>query len=872
MEETNTEQLNFIFTLDSFKLDNLDNSLDVNYIKPWNNKNKFNTLYELGLNDMPKGITLTHAYLYQISKSFFSQLLDNPDIELLRENIEIEYDKDEIERIKNSAPYAIGAEFITNSWIKNIYVKLLTIFKNQIKAFKGTVQEYITEKNLSLHVPERIFFHLVENKEDESYPFAFLATYASKISENKVKHFPLSYALTEFKNTREKLLELLSCLNKAADVSQFISNIMDNGNLFHPIKLTSEEAYSFLKDVEKIEDIGILCRIPNWWKTRSSKVSVNVTLGNKKPSFVGMNAILNTYPELEVNGVKLTKQDIEELLQQSDGLYMLKGKWVEVDKEKLTILLHTLDKYKGDISLLDALAINRNIKDSDVPDIDVTVSNGKWLNEILANLKDPSTIKSIDTPIGFKGELRKYQKEGYAWLTMMDSLNLGACLSDDMGLGKTIQVLAYIDRILQQKTDAKFLLIIPATLIGNWKSEIEKFTPNIKSLILHGKTSTELAKDLEDSSYSLTITTYGIATKLKELTNYKWDCIILDEAQAIKNPTTKQSKSIKEIPAKMHIAMTGTPIENDLTNLWSLFDFLDRGFLGSFKEFSKFCKKLDDEPENYLHLKGMVNPFMLRRLKTDKNIISDLPDKFETIDYVTLSKSQVVLYNKVLDDTSEKLMESDGIARKGLILSTILKLKQICNHPDQFLGNKAFYPDESGKFETLKQLCETIKEKRERVLVFTQFKEMTQPLADYLQTIFNAPGFIIDGDTPIKKRQEYVNQFQSDEYYPFFVLSIKAGGTGLNLTNANHVIHFDRWWNPAVENQATDRAFRIGQSKNVLVHKLVSTGTVEERIDQLIESKKELANKIIAESGEKWITELNNDELMDLLTLGGDYK
>lgn len=373
---------------------------------------------------------------------------------------------------------------------------------------------------------------------------------------------------------------------------------------------------------------------------------------------------------------------------------------------------------------------------------------------------------------------------------------------------------------------------------------------------------------LRKNLYSfLTITTYGMAVRLESLEKIQWDCLILDEAQAIKNPLTKQTKRVKALQSKMRIAMTGTPIENDLTNLWSLFDFLNKGLLGSSTEFHDYCKRLEEHPEGYAKLKAMIAPFMLRRVKTDKAIISDLPDKLEQIDYVGLSKKQTVLYRKYVAELAEKLEELDGMKRRGLVLASLTKLKQLCNHPDQYLGQTAYDPKESGKFERLREVCETIYQKRERVLVFTQFKEITPYLDEFLADIFGCHGYVLHGGTPVAKRNEIVEAFQGEAYVPYIVLSVKAGGTGLNLTNANHVIHFDRWWNPAVENQATDRAYRIGQKNNVLVHKMVCKGTIEEKIDEMIESKKELASNVIGSGGESWITEMSNEELLSILKL-----
>ena len=754
-------------------------------------------------------------------------------------------------------------------WIKNVFERLTDIFRKEIAEYSGTVEMYLTEKNQDLHVPERIFFHLVENKDDSEFPFAFLATYATRGEDGRVRHVPLQYALTEYKGQREKLLELLSCLNKAAEVSELIAGFMESGELFHPLRLTAQEAYTFLKQIEEIEKTGILCRIPNWWKKHAAAVSLSVSLGEDRPSLLGFDSILSVQPKLVVDGVPLTQADIRKLLSQTEGLAFLKGKWVEVDHQRLRKLLEQMEENREEITLMDALRMNMGSgeKNADNADVGPLVTNGKWLSGLLRKLREPGKIRSARVPATVHAVLRPYQKDGYTWLNYRDQLGFGACLADDMGLGKTLQVLTYLERMRKTKKGARVLLIVPASLLGNWEKEAEKFVPSMDFLILHGKSAAALGQQVREESAFLTITTYGMAARIKELAGITWECVILDEAQAIKNPLTNQTKAVKKLKSRMKIAMTGTPIENDLSNLWSLFDFLDKGLLGTSKEFRDFTKRLNTHPEQYARLKSMVAPFMLRRVKTDKRIISDLPDKLETVDYVEMSKKQIVLYRKVVADMEERILNSDGIERRGVVLATIMKLKQICNHPDQYLGQQAFSAGDSGKFQTLKALCETIYEKRERVLVFTQFREITEYLAAFLREIFHADGYVLHGGTPVAKRGEIVDAFQGDRYVPFIVLSVKAGGTGLNLTKANHVIHFDRWWNPAVENQATDRAFRIGQTKNVMVHKLACRGTIEEKIDALIESKKELAENVIGSGSEKWITELGNEELMALLRL-----
>jgi non-specific serine/threonine protein kinase len=430
-----------------------------------------------------------------------------------------------------------------------------------------------------------------------------------------------------------------------------------------------------------------------------------------------------------------------------------------------------------------------------------------------------------------------------------------------MGLGKTVQILALLE-YLRKNEGTKTLLVIPASLLSNWINETVRFAPRIRYAVIRS------ARDkLDTEEADLFITTYGMATRLESLKKIEWGAIILDEAQAIKNAGTKQSRAVKTLKSASKIAMTGTPVENRLSDLWSIFDFLNKGLLGTAKEFGNFTKALKDDVKGYSRLRGIVSPFILRRLKTDKSVVSDLPEKIEVKAFTGMTKKQIVLYSILVKDIERALDETSGIERKGLILAGIMKFKQICNHPDQYLGQNAFDASEGGKFEKLAQICETIAEKRERVLVFTQFREIVAPIARYLEEVFGCEGLSMHGGTPVKKRGEIVDRFNGENYTPFMVLSLKVGGVGLNLTSANHVIHFDRWWNPSVENQATDRAFRLGQKKNVLVHKFITSGTIEEKIDAMLEAKQKVAGDVMVSSGETWITEMDNDELSRLFRL-----
>lgn len=864
-----TKKLNFLFTEKGFLLDEKDETYP-HEIQKW--KEKFGksfiqALYNLGFEEKPAWLDAAGSYLYMVADQFLQQLTRLPDIELLREKVVIPVDEDIAEKLLNAVPFTLGSEHVTLKWIQGIFTQLQNVFADEIKKYDGTVSLYLADKSQHLRVPERIFFHLVECK-DKDYPFAFLATYATKDSKGKVKHMPLRYALTEYNAKRDKLLELLACLNKASEASGLIGEFVTKGEMFHPLRLTAEEAWHLLKDIPAIEQAGIVCRIPNWWKKKAYNISMSVNLGEEKPSLLGMGTILQMVPQLTVDGITLTQDEIRSLQAQTEGLAYLKGKWIEVNHSHLEKLLQEMENYKGDLTLLQALRMGIESEQGKAgADVGPIVTNGTWLSELLKNLRTPRNIRSAVVPKSFHAVLRPYQKSGYTWLNYMDKLGFGACLADDMGLGKTVQVLAYLEKLRKTKKNARVLLVVPASLIGNWQKESEKFAPEMSVVILHGGGAKKLGEFVKVDDSFLTITTYGMVTRILELEQITWDCLILDEAQAIKNPTTKQTRQVKKLKGSMRIAMTGTPIENDLTNLWSLFDFLNKGLLGGSQEFHEYCKHLEEYPEGYAKLKSMISPFMLRRVKTDKTIIADLPEKIEQVDYVALSKKQTVLYRKYVSELAERLEKSDGMERRGLVLASLMKLKQICNHPDQYLGQNTFDEKESGKFAMLRELCETIYEKRERVLIFTQFKEITPYLDEFLSEIFHRHGFVLHGGTPIAARNQMVESFQGEKYVPYMVLSVKAGGTGLNLTKASHVIHFDRWWNPAVENQATDRAYRIGQKKNVMVHKLVCKGTIEEKINELLESKKELAANVIGSGGENWITEMSNEELLSVLKL-----
>jgi len=523
---------------------------------------------------------------------------------------------------------------------------------------------------------------------------------------------------------------------------------------------------------------------------------------------------------------------------------------------------------------------------------------GDWLAKTLEALRKPGSIATdeaspADRNPGLQARLRPYQEAGVDWLWLLQGLGLGACLADDMGLGKTIQVISVFLRLqrsaapeprdsrCRSTVDAPSLLIVPASLMANWKGEIQRFAPSLRIAFAHPSEPGHRGWRQAESSEAflkgndLIITTYGQAARLGWMAAKTWNLLVLDEAQAIKNAGAKQTRAIKALRARARIALTGTPVENRLGELWSIFDFINPGLLGNLTEFGRYVKRLEGAGNpDFAPLRQLVAPYLLRRLKTDRRILPDLPDKTEVTAWCPLAKPQAAHYQRAVQELAERLEEPspNPMQRRGLVLAFMMRLKQICNHPAHWLGNGAFHPAESGKFLRLTELAEEIASRQERVLVFTQFREMTLPLEDHLRGVFGRPGLVLDGSTPVAQRQRLVSEFQRDDGPPFFVLSLKAGGTGLNLTAASHVIHFDRWWNPAVENQATDRAFRIGQKRNVLVHKFACRGTIEERIDQLLRSKRELADSVLGstDGAEKLITEMSNSEILEFVSLDLD--
>ncbi|MBP2329962.1 superfamily II DNA or RNA helicase [Kibdelosporangium banguiense] len=585
---------------------------------------------------------------------------------------------------------------------------------------------------------------------------------------------------------------------------------------------------------------------------------------------MGLSEILSYQWELAVGENELTAEEIAELAKAKAPLVRLRGQWVELDNARLRRALDFLEKAgtgemtAGDLLQADAELAAHGV---DVPVTDV-VADG-WLGDVLAG-KIEDQLEPVSTPDSFTATLRPYQQRGLAWLSFLSRLGLGGCLADDMGLGKTVQLLA----LIAAEGSKPNLLVCPMSVVGNWQREAARFAPGMNVYVHHGASRVAGEKlTAAVAEADLVITTYGVvARETEELAGLGWHRIVLDEAQNIKNSGSKQARAVRALPAAHRVALTGTPVENRLSELWSVMEFANPGLLGPAGTFrSRFAVPIerDKNPEVTAALRRRTQPFILRRVKTDRDIISDLPDKIEMTEVCQLTAEQGSLYQAVVADMMDRIENSEGMERRGLVLSTLSRLKQVCNHPAHLLKDGSRMPGRSGKLARLEEILDEALSEGDKALCFTQFAEFGEMLRAHLTARFEQPVLFLHGGVTKSQRDAMVERFQSDAGPPIFVLSLKAGGVGLNLTAASHVVHVDRWWNPAVEDQATDRAFRIGQRRNVQVRKFVCAGTVEDRIDAMIRSKKALAEMVVG-SGEDWLTELSTGALRELFELAPD--
>lgn len=842
----------------------------------------------LGTELLQADLTPPWRWLREVSRLFLTRLCRTRDVQLLPPPEEKVW-----QELIQSAPLFPGAECLTPAWLSQVWRALQESVSAQISAHPEGVEGWLQAGNTTWHLVGRVTFHLAENKADPQRPFAFLATFAEKLgASGQLQHLPLARALQLYAGQKDAaaMQALLSPVRIAAEQSSLLKEWLETRRLFQPLALDPQEAYRWLKDTAVFQQSGIVVKVPDWWKEgKGTRPAVQITL-DAPADGAGLQAggLLSFRMEAALQGEPLTDAEWEKLLSAQTGLVSLRGRWVEVHGAKLQQVLEHWRKVQnavgeGLIGFLDGMRLlaryvpraeAEETVDAETLQDWTQVIAGKGLADVLERLKSPGTHSA---PPNLQATLRPYQAQGLSWLHFMTQLGLGACLADDMGLGKTLQVIALL-LLRQPRRLAPTLLIVPASLIGNWQAEMARFAPDLRVFIAHPSSVDRETLDEAIQApqralqgVDVMLTTYTFLQRTESWQAHEWGLVILDEAQAIKNPGSGAAQAVKRLQAPSRIALTGTPVENRPGDLWSLFDFLNPGLLGPASVFAGVVKQCATSREGYAPLRRLVQPYILRRMKTDKSIIQDLPDKIEVKAWCGLTKRQATIYAKLVDQMTKLMTDPslDPVRRQGLILSYLIQFKQVCNHPSQWNGDGVWGFEDSGKFQRLGEICAEISAKHERVLIFTQFQETCDPLARYLARLFGREGLILHGGTPVKKRPLLVAEFQTPEGPPFMIISVKAGGTGLNLTAASHVIHFDRWWNPAIENQATDRAFRIGQTKNVLVHKFVCQGTIEQRIDALLEKKTAMSGALLSQEGgaEALLMDLSTTELLHLVSL-----
>jgi SNF2 family DNA or RNA helicase len=647
-------------------------------------------------------------------------------------------------------------------------------------------------------------------------------------------------------------------------------------------ELDLDEAYLFLREgAFLLRESGFAVLVPSWWEKQEAGFGLKLHVAapedpGRVDSTLGLEALVEFDWQVALGDESLDREEFLQLVSLKQPLVRLRGRWVELKQEHVEEALRVIDSQPSGavMPLREVLQLGLGRGEEGLP-VRGLEADG-WVETLLGRLAGTESLPILDPPGDFRGQLRPYQVSGLSWLSFLGKWALGACLADDMGLGKTIQMLALLLRRRQTgELKRPFLLICPTSVMSNWKKEAERFAPALRVLVHHGLGRHEGEAFVRQAArHDLVVSSYSLVHRdLKRLSSVEWDGLVLDEAQNIKNPAAKQTKSVRRLAAPIRVALTGTPVENRLSELWSIMEFLNPTYLGSHLSFKRrFAVPIERyrDPEATEELRRLIRPFVLRRLKTDPTVIKDLPEKNEMKVFCSLTQEQATLYEAVVRESLTRIDRSEGMGRKGEVLVALTRLKQVCNHPAHYLRDGSTLPDRSGKLSRLTEMLEEVLAEGDRALIFTQFAEMGDMLHRHVRDALSTEVLYLHGGVPVRQRDKMITRFQEEGTGPrVFVLSLKAGGFGLNLTRARHVFHFDRWWNPAVENQATDRVFRIGQTRSVAVHKFICAGTVEERIDELIEQKKELAG-LVVRAGEGWLTELSTSDLRELFALRRD--
>lgn len=847
-----TKEFYELINIDSIEIESFKGFIDLY------KKNKYRFLL-LSFKNKLLEINQTVSFLYTFLNFTFRKISSEQEgyIPLLN--------PEEMRYILSFHDFVKGGLCIDEEWVNKNFKKLVNEVYSFAKDMNYSISKALIEFNPDLAIPSKMYFHLVENTNAHGKPFAFMVTFTSS-DENNAKHYPVRSILeSHFKNSQQ-LVAINKIIKSLESDSAFMRTLITSGDFFKPLLIDEKAAYTILKETGLYEDLGVICRTPKWHAGTSR---IEIDIDEKKyyqPIVFVYERLISNSPKMFYRGVEITYEEALEILSKSEGLEKIKGKWIEINHEEIASLIQEYEDLQSQgITIKDLLNKNNGIHVDGISRTPVVVTNSNWISNLNPLMFAKKT--SAEIPENLLHILRPYQRDAFYWLTSMKSMNLGACLADDMGLGKTLEVISFLS-YLYNNQKGPILIIVPATLVNNWINEIQKFAPYMDYYVLCNSYPPQYGT----AEAFITITTYQSAAKSEYLRTIDWEEIILDEAQAIKNYYTVQTKAIKLLKGKHKIALTGTPMENNVLELWSLFDFLNPGYLGTKKEFIDFVAGKQMVLINPDKLKKLINPFILRRMKTDKNIIRDLPEKHEICIKINLAPRQIVLYNDELKKYKDNFDNAkDKRTKNELTLLVLNKLKQICNHPSQYLGDSEYKIEESGKFMELKSLCETIAAKQEKVIVFTQYKEIIPALNNLLYQVFGKKGEHIDGDVRISKRTCIIESFQKGEY-PYLVMSLKTGGVGITLTEACNVIHFDRWWNPAVENQATDRTYRIGQDKNVFVYKFTSTGTIEDLIDTSILIKTGLTDSIINSLNYNKTISFTGEELFEMLKYRGiDY-